>query len=175
MLLACVFMAQPLLAIASAFGSACAGTADCCCVQSPSVPVLVVERAASCCASERADASEPPPQRGGPVVEEHCDCRADSAPVRPADPALPAVTSHVAGDAFLAEWVQEHARIAHCTPSGPPGVRTPPGAWEAGPGRDARFGAVPGSPAGEVSSASARAVQQRGVAGLLAVLSIARL
>jgi len=98
----------------------------------------------------------------------------DSTPIPAPDWAIPP-GSGATGDGSLSDWVRTHAKLFADMPSGPPGRHLP---------RDAMDGSawrVPprtagGSPqAHPIASVGAWALLMRGVAGFLAVLSVARI
>ena len=166
-----LFIAQPALALVgvSCSDHNCGSGAEHCCCESPAeLPVQPVPED-SCCSDELE-----PLVSDSPSAEEECSCRVDSTPVPAPEPALPPGGSESTGDGSPAEWLRTHAEIFSHTPCGPPGVHLPPGPDDGGAGR------VPGPRAGDFFAncslrASVWALLTRGVSGLLAVLSVARI
>jgi len=166
-LLVLLYIAQPALALVgvSCSDHNCGSVAEHCCCESPAeLPVQPVPED-SCCSDELSE----PLAADRPSAEEDCSCRVDSTPVPAPDPALPLGGSESTGDSL-----RTHAEIFSHTPSGPPWMHLPPGP------DDRAAGPVPLPRAGDFFAsrplrASTWALLRRGVSGLLAVLSVARL
>lgn len=90
------------------------------------------------------------------------------------EPVLPPGRSDATGDGSPTDWVRTHAALSANTISGPPGMYLPPGVGAGIPGCVSPHGAG-ASATTEVWSVGAWALLMRGVAGFLAVLSVARI
>jgi len=130
---------------------------SCCCVKKVETPKK------SCCKPTQSDEEAP---------EQKCKCRMAPGEFPDQDPALPLSSSSPAGETALDYWVRVHAEISSCVLCGPSSMHDPPRV------RDGTAGRVPrlhqDSLTRQKSSLGAWMLAIRGVAGLLAVLSVCR-
>ena len=145
-------MAQPVLGLVgarSSDGGCGAASQACCCALPAEAPVQAT------------------PDAGG------CSCRADPLPVQRTDPAIAPRAGGATGEGSASEWVRVHAELFAHTLGGPPGAFLPPELGGEPPGAVASRRGEPCP--GRAPCASAWTLLTRGVGGLLAVLSVARL
>ncbi len=157
LLLAFIYVGQPALAFVAA-GSVVAPCqadgADCCCAKKVETPAP----AKSCCSSKEASSDER-------EEEKECDCRVAAGELPAQDPALPLQRNSNSDDSAFGEWIRIHSEAsAVCSSRCPvPSVRD--GTAEPVPRLELTR---------QVSSVQAWTLMTRGVAGFLAVLSVAR-